>query len=67
MMEYYNKASEEIVNNIVAMQTEHYQKTIDLVNSLIIPEADKNLLIYRIDRIYDWRERYELENDDDEQ
>ena len=66
-MYYYNKASEEIVNNIVAMQTEHYQKTIDLVNSLIIPEADKNLLIYRIDRIYDWRERYELENDDDEQ
>ena len=66
-MEYYNKASEEIVNIIVAMQTEHYQKTIDLVNSLRIPEADKNLLIYRIDRIYDWRERYELVNDDEDE
>ena len=65
-MEYYNKASEKIVNNIVTMQTEHYQKTIDLVNSLEISEADKNLLIYRIDRIYDWRERYELENDDEQ-
>lgn len=64
-MEYYNKASKKIVDRIVTGQTEHYQSTIDLVNSLQISAADKNLLIYKINRIYDWREKYELVNDDE--
>ena len=64
---YYNKASEKIIQNIIELETEYYQKTIDLANSLEISKADKDLLIYRINRIYDWRERYKLEKDDDEQ
>lgn len=64
---YYNKASEKIIKNIIELETEYYQKTIDLANSLKISKADKDLLIYRINRIYDWRERYKLEKDDDEQ
>ena len=66
-MEWYSKASEKIINNIVKMQTEYYQGTIDLVNSLQISETDKNLLIYKINNIYDWRERYMIKYDDEQE
>lgn len=66
MAYYYNKASEETIQNIIELETECYQNTINLVNSLEISKADRDLLIYRINRIYDWRERYELVNDDEQ-
>ena len=66
-MEWYSKASEKIINNIVTMQTEYYQGTIDLVNSLQISETEKNLLIYKINNIYDWRERYMIKYDDEQE